>query len=307
MKIFAVIVTYNAMRNAWIEKCLRSLEDSTQPVTPIVVDNGSTDQTCTFVSQHFCKAIWLPQDQNLGFGQANNVGIKYALEHDADYVLLLNQDATLHPKALENLVKASDGRSLLSPLQLNGDGTRLDALFKYVLLRADHLLYDDLLIKHSLNPTYTSGKYAAACWLMPARLIRQIGGFNPLFFQYSEDYNYLDRLSYHGIEVQLVPSAMMYHDREIHGNNKVFSKKRLRRDMLLAACNINLSVPKVLKEWLRILWQQYAWYIPKREYIPGTFFLQTFWFMAHIGKISRSRKKEKQRGPCWLKLKDSDR
>ena len=51
MKIFAVIVTYNAMRNAWIEKCLRSLEENTQPGTTIVVDNASTDQTCTSVPQ----------------------------------------------------------------------------------------------------------------------------------------------------------------------------------------------------------------------------------------------------------------
>ena len=208
-KSFAIIVTYNAMRRSWIEKCLKSLEASTVAVTPIVVDNASSDETREFVPQHFPQAIWIPQKKNLGFGQANNIGIRYAMDNGADYILLLNQDATLHTEALERLIEASDGKSLLSPLQLTGDGSRLDPLFKYVLLNADHLLYDDLLINHRCNSTYTSGKYAAACWLLPAATICRIGGFNPLFYHYSEDYNYLDRLTYHGVKVKLVPCIFL--------------------------------------------------------------------------------------------------
>ena len=74
MIIYAIIVTYNAMRRSWIERCLDSLRGSSVPVTPIVIDNGSTDETRTFVPQRYPEAVWLPQEKNLGFGQANNIG-----------------------------------------------------------------------------------------------------------------------------------------------------------------------------------------------------------------------------------------
>ena len=100
MNIFAVIVTYNAMHRNWADRCLQSLEESSVPVTSIFVDNCSVDGTRDYIPSRYPQVVWLPQDHNLGFGQANNVGIRYALNHGADYVLLLNQDAALSTDAL---------------------------------------------------------------------------------------------------------------------------------------------------------------------------------------------------------------
>ena len=129
MKIYAIIVTYNAMRRGWIDRCLNSLYASTIPVTVIVVDNLSTDGTRDHVPEKYPDVIWMPQDKNLGFGQANNIGIQYALEHNADYVLLLNQDAALHHEALQLMLNEADGRSLVTPTHYNGKGDRLACLF----------------------------------------------------------------------------------------------------------------------------------------------------------------------------------
>lgn len=300
MNIFAIIVTYNAMRRNWIERCLQSLQESTVPVTPIVVDNGSTDGTRDYVPSQHPAVIWLPQDRNLGFGQANNMGFRYALEHGADCVLLLNQDATLHPKALQRLLEASDGKSLLSPLQLNGEGSGLDFLFKYVLLQADHTAIDDALVGKGLQTYYEGGKYAAACWLIPVLLLQEIGGFNPLFFQYSEDYNYLHRLNYHQYKTRLVPQAHMYHDRNQHGDNAVFMRRLLHRDMLLIACNINLSFVQCLWQWGKLLVLRYVRDLPKRQYLPGSFVYEAGWLIAHAASIRKSREMEKQKGSSWL-------
>ena len=187
MKIFAVIVTYNGMQHDWIGKCLKSLEQSTMPVTAIVVDNNSTDGTREYVPEHFPDAVWFPQEKNLGFGQANNLGIKYALDNGADYILLLNQDATIHPDALRLLTDASDGESLLSPVHLNGDGTKLDEMFRISIKPKDGMLFSDLLLNKKLEKSYETGEICAACWLLPADVVRKIGGFNPLFFHYGED------------------------------------------------------------------------------------------------------------------------
>lgn len=300
MKIYAVIVTYNAMQRDWIDRCLQSLQTSTVPLTPIIIDNCSTDGTSEHVPATYPDVIWLPQDKNLGFGQANNVGIRYALEHNADYVLLLNQDAALAPDAIEKMLAVSDGESLLSPLHLNGDGTRIDELFRYSLRQSVNLMADDLLIRYQLSPSYESAEICAACWFMPVALIRKIGGFNPLFFHYSEDNNYYHRLQYHGVKTLLVPDAHMYHDRKLQGNTEAFNRKRLRRDIILEACNINQGLAKCLLRWTKVLVQCYTKDLQAHQYRIGAFTMEMLWIIGHAHSICISRKKEKQIGLNWL-------
>lgn len=300
MNIFAVIVTYNAMHRNWIDRCLQSLRQSSVPVTPVIVDNNSTDGTREHVPSHYPEAVWLPQDHNLGFGQANNVGIRYALSRESDYVLLLNQDATISSDALERMLSTSDGDSLLSPLHLNGDGTRIDEMFRFSLRDSKNTMLDDLLIRHELGDCYESAEICAACWLMPTSLIRKIGGFNPLFFHYSEDNNYYHRLQYHGIRTILVPKAQMYHDRKLQGNMQAFNRKRLRRDLLLEATNINLSFGKCCLRWGKFLYKSYVQDLPQHAYIPGAWLLEMCWLTFHTFQIRNSRKQEKKIGLTWL-------
>ena len=298
--IYAVIVTYNAMHRSWIERCLNSLKASTIPVTAIVIDNGSTDGTREYVPQHFPEAVWLPQESNLGFGQANNIGLRYSLKHDADHVLLLNQDAAIAPDAIEKMLAVSDCESLLSPLHLNGDGTRIDEMFRGSLKLSKNLMNDDLLIRHTLAPCYESGEICAACWLMPIALIKKIGGFNPLFFHYGEDNNYYQRLVYHGVRILLVPHTFMYHDRLLQGNMQAFNHKRLRRDLLLEACNINQGFIKCLFRWMKVLVRCYATDLRARKYRIGAFTWQMLWLVWNCRKIAKSRREEKTVRDNWL-------
>ncbi|MBQ8701380.1 MAG: glycosyltransferase family 2 protein [Prevotella sp.] len=298
MRIYAVIVTYNGMQHQWIERCLESLRESSLEVTPIVIDNLSTDGTREFVPCHYPDAIWMPQERNLGFGQANNIGIKYALDHNADFVLLLNQDATISRNALELMAAASDGESLLSPVHLNGDGTRLDEMFRIALKPKDELFYAHLLMGKELKASYETEEICAACWLLPVKVIRKIGGFNPLFFHYGEDNNYYQRLVYHKTKTLLVPNATMCHDRTFYGNEKAFNKNRYHRDVLLITTNINFSFSKVLFQLARLLFRTYSY--DRSHYKIGSFAKEMIWTTIHLSSIRNSRRTDKRDGTSWL-------
>ena len=298
-KIFVIIVTYNAMR--WIDRCLQCLRESTVPVVPVVVDNGSTDGTREHIPSHFPEVVWLPQGENLGFGQGNNVGIRYALQEQADYVMLLNQDAYLDREAISHLLAADDGHSMLSPLHLSGDGQRLDNSIRTALYRAvSSSLFDDILIRHSLNTKYQVADVCAACWFLPMAIIRQIGGFNPIFFHYGEDNNFAHRLAYHHVPLYVIPSASMRHDRVEHGNLQVYNRNRLRREMLLVCCNINLGLKGIFVQLLRLLALSYAVDLPQRQYRIGAFLVNLFWLLAHLGQVSQSRRTDRQVSANWL-------
>lgn len=210
--IYCIIVTYNGMK--WIEKCLSSLFQSTMPIIPVIVDNGSTDDTLAYIQSHFPKCIILPQEYNLGFGQANNVGIRYALTHDATHLLLLNQDAWVDPNMIEKLLPYSDANSLVSPLHMTGEGDQMDCNFhNNAFLKSRELTRMEQDIQTGHTDRYYTDEINAACWFLPRTILEEVGGFNPLFFHYAEDNDYLQRLHYHNKGIYIVPSTRVYHDR----------------------------------------------------------------------------------------------
>ena len=70
---YCIIVTFNAMN--WAEKCFSSLRKSSVAVECIVVDNGSTDGTQDFIKENFSEIILIKNDENKGFGKANNLSL----------------------------------------------------------------------------------------------------------------------------------------------------------------------------------------------------------------------------------------
>ncbi len=318
MKIFAIIVTYNGMR--WIERCLEMLRQSTVPIVPVVIDNCSKDGTLEFVQEHFPEAVVFPQEKNLGFGQANNVGLRYGLENEGDYFLLLNQDAYLQPDAMELLLKESDGESLLCPLHLNGTGEYIDSMVRWSLRNTidaevkptvcgpgaftakaneAEMLLDDLYFGR-LKSKYEATEICAACWLMPRKMVETIGGFNPLFFHYSEDNNYYHRLQYHHIKTLLVPKAQVWHDRGLYGNARAFNQKRLHRDVVLEFCNINHGLGYGFRKFFRLLLRSYVYDLRHGAYKPGAWLAELGWLLTHFQQILRSRKQERQLSNSWL-------
>lgn len=298
MNVFVIIVTYNGMH--WISRCLEMLRRSTVPVTPVIVDNCSTDGTVDYIRQSFPEARLLLQHSNLGFGQANNVGIRYALSQQADYCLLLNQDAYLQPDALSLLLAESDGQSLLSPLHLNGTGEALDQMFRLSMKLSDNALLDDLLLHRPLSSHYESYEICAACWLLPRTLIEKVGGFNPLFFHYGEDNNYYHRMVYHGVKTLCVPAAHVWHDRGLFGNATAYNHRKLRRDLLLKVCDINAGYLRRLKGRLNVLLRCYTRDLRRGAYRPTGFLQESLWLLFHYRSIRRSRRLEKLQGPTWL-------
>lgn len=204
-KILVIIVTYNAMK--WAEKCLTSLSESNINVDVFIVDNGSTDGTQNFIQTKFSQFQFVQSLDNLGFGAANNLGFRYALDNGYDYVYLLNQDAWIYPDTIDILVQASINShqyGILSPMQLSGDGIHLDKGFENVLHNSS-IHENDQIVRVPF--------VMAAHWFIPIPVIKKVGGFSPTFFHYGEDNNFIDRIHYHGYEVGVVLKSKGVHDR----------------------------------------------------------------------------------------------
>jgi len=161
----------------------------------------------------------LEQASNLGFGQANNIGMSYAHEVGADHVFLLNQDAYLYPGTIAALVEAQQRQpeyGILSPLQLNGRGTALDAKFyRKVAKHHGEALTSSLVTPGASAPQVLEVRFVnAAAWLISRECLDKTGLFHPLFYHYGEDNNYCSRSQYLGFKTGVYTAARVLHDRD---------------------------------------------------------------------------------------------
>ena len=238
-KILVIIVTYNALR--WIDRCLESLYRSSIPVDIFIVDNNSSDGTVSYIRDKYAILQLIENKKNLGFGKANNLGLKYAIDNNYDYVYLLNQDAWVFNTTIEKLISIHEQNhfwGVLSPLQINAICNRLDANF---MLCCPRVMLSDYIFDNR-NSVYMTDFVMAAHWLISRECLLIVGGFSPSFPHYGEDHNFLHRVSFLKFKIGIVPGAMGVHDRELRVESRelIIKKKYLKAVVEISNLNKNL-------------------------------------------------------------------
>ena len=184
-RILVIIVTYNALK--WIKKGLKSVEKSTLPADVLLVDNGSTDGTLSLVRTDWPGTRIIETGQNLGFGAANNIGLRITLDEGYDFAYLMNQDAWLEKDTLETLVAAHKWDcGVLSPMQRYANGRR-DKRFQK---KCGKIVDQSIRGYHNERLVVEVPFVMAAHWLVSRKAIEAVGGFSPAFSQYGEDDNW---------------------------------------------------------------------------------------------------------------------
>lgn len=237
MKILAIIVSYNFM--PWIERCLGSLRRSQMAVDVMVLDNDSKDKTVETIQRDYPEVILRENKANLGFGRANNQGMIYALRHDYDGVLLLNQDAWVDADVVGKLVTASQANpdfGILSPVHLTGGGDAIEhgfACYSGMTYLADQPSQEVVSVKF----------IDAAIWYIPTRVLRKVGLFAPIFYHYGEDKDMANRMAYHGYKIGFLPHVYGYHARENRTPTRASFFRSEQVYFLSEYANINYSLP----------------------------------------------------------------
>lgn len=200
-RILAVVVTFNAMH--WLDRCIGSLLESGAAPDVLVIDNCSLDGTEEYLRERYPNVTLIENQENIGFGAANNIGFRHALDGGYDFVYLMNQDAWVEKDTLSLLVAAAaPAYAVLSPVQ-HSDGRKLDAMFSKrcgpYLKRGARVCEVPFVM--------------AAHWLVRRDAIETVGGFSPAFSHCGEDDNWLDRARYFGYKAAVVTDASAVHDR----------------------------------------------------------------------------------------------
>lgn len=202
-----------------LSRCLTSIERTCKKVPftfeILVVDNASKDGSVQMVRSRFPKVIVVENTSNLGFGKANNQGIK---KSKGTYVLLLNSDTEVENGAIEGLLaySRSHPKSFIGPRLVNPDGTRQTSCGPFFTLP---VVFAALFLKGDrLGITRWSPKSVKRVdWVSGASIISRKTSFldDLLFdehiFMYMEEIDLLYRAKQKGYEVFFYSEATVMH------------------------------------------------------------------------------------------------
>lgn len=293
--LYIVIVTYNAV--PWIKRCIDSIIQSTIDANIIVVDNCSTDDTLSLLENLYPDVQIFAQSKNLGFGQANNIGIVNALENGADYVYLLNQDAWVQPQTFEILIQTHRSHpefGIISPMHTTATIERLDNYFALSCnSKTCQGLIDDLYFNRTKD-IYQIDFVAAAHWLISRECLMAVGGFSPTFFHYAEDDNYINRAFYHNFNIGICPKTSAVHDREFR---KESTEKQIYKVFTMIVCHSSKIMNFKITTILASIYYLFKVSLKNKSLLA---FLYFFRFLFMLPKIIRNRKISKRRYPNFL-------
>ncbi len=185
--ITVITITYNSAH------CVaRALTSAAGAAEFIIVDNASTDGSIGATEPFGCKVI--ANDGNVGFGVACNQAARLAT---SEFLLFLNPDAVLAPKAIERMLATAErfpNAVAFGPRHELPLDHEVDVTYQKRLARARNRGAKDQAIAGTREVRSLSG----AALLCRRSTFAAVGGFDEKFFLYFEDEDLCRRLAQHG-------------------------------------------------------------------------------------------------------------
>lgn len=236
MNISVIIVNYNTA--SLLLQCVSSIIEHTRGVSYelIIVDNGSCEDDLELL-RHESRFTLIELHENLGFGRANNAGVK---EAKGEHIFLLNPDTILVNDAISILYKHLIEHPHTGICGGNIYNKEMQPAHSYHVLLPSILSEMDFAcgqifrrIRYGKNAQFNNtGKEMEVAMITGADMMirrqawEKVNGFDPAFFMYCEDADLCLRVKSQGYSIVSVPDASIIH---LEGKSFVESEDHCRR------------------------------------------------------------------------------
>lgn len=216
MDVSIIIVNYNTKQ--LLADCLATVYEKTKDVVfeIIIVDNASVDGSEEYILQRYPDVKWINSGCNLGFGRANNLGVKHAI---GKYLFLLNSDTLLTNNAIYLFFKYAENHQnenigVLGSwlLDVNENPNNSFGFFpnarneiNYLLGRYRRPTKQDLTTEKDVD--YITG----ADLFVKKNLFEEVGGFDKNIFMYYEETDLQYNIANRGLIRRIIPNPRIIH------------------------------------------------------------------------------------------------
>jgi len=182
-----------------------------------VIDNGSTDDSVSAILEKFPAVDIIQLDQNYGFAGGYNRAIRQAKLNPEEYLLLLNNDTTVHPAILDELIRG---------VHRHGSSNIFGAKIFYadrpdtIWYAGGNVSFSGLRINHRGIRRRDSAEYSedirtdyitGCCLMISSGLFTALGGFDEQFSMYAEDVDLCLRARSQHALCYMIPQAQLWH------------------------------------------------------------------------------------------------
>jgi GT2 family glycosyltransferase len=218
--VSVIIVNWNT--KDLLKNCLNSIYQTIQNLTfeIIVVDNASSDGSLEMLQQNFPEVINIGNQENRGFGAANNQAFAVM---QGKYALLLNTDALLTPGAVKRLWtfgEANSDAAIVCGQLLNADGSKQNSIASFPSLLT--LSANISLLEYLFPRKYPSKRYEhsgsievdsaiGACMMIRKKALDEVGVFDERYFFFFEETDLAYTMHKAGWKTYHIPDAFIYH------------------------------------------------------------------------------------------------
>lgn len=275
---------------------LKSLANSTYNNYKVVlVDNGSSDDSLSYVRDNYSDITVLANKGKPGFAGGVNTGIKYALEHGAEYIAIFSNDIQVLPTWIELVLEVFEKESHAGLVGFKEIAKENEAEFFSSVVSGDTVQHWDV-------------KGAAGClYLCSSELFRTIGFLDEDYYMYGEDNDLFSRILKSGFKI-IETSVPVWHFGEGFSRGNKFMPTWLAYRNALRFSIKNESPLRVARMFLSLFNQGCNPLFKARKHDPSSMRLRRYnplvnfmliigscmWNIAHIGFTLKARQQQKK-------------
>jgi GT2 family glycosyltransferase len=214
IKVSIIIVNFNGCQHTI--RCIESIQRTHEKgyFEIVVIDNDSRDGSVEAIKAQYPKIKIIAQQQNLGFGRANNIG---AMESTGEFLFFVNNDTIFKEDLitpLSRFLKENSFCGAIGPLLLNADGTYQHTYGFFPSLLNEWRVQRETQQRKTI-PIDRAPKIvdwvSFAAVMMPRTAFERIGGFDERYFMYFEDADVCLRLKKTGWHTVYYPQCTLVH------------------------------------------------------------------------------------------------
>lgn len=251
IKLSIIIVNYNSLN--YLKKCIESIinfNDIGDQVEVIVVDNSDDNKTEIWLAEYY-PGIKCINNDNKGFGQANNVGAK---EANGEYILFLNPDTIIVEPVFKHAISCFENDDKLGSfgyMLTDIDGNMNASFGSRLAMGMAVTTVTKLCIKVGFFiPTkmFTSG----ADLFIRKDVFFNCGQFDEKIFMYCEEADIANRVNKLGYSIAYYPDKKIVHlEGKSSGNSVTKQYKRVLSAREYYCQKYGIDFKKMLKREYR--------------------------------------------------------
>jgi N-acetylglucosaminyl-diphospho-decaprenol L-rhamnosyltransferase len=305
LRVAIIVVGYDGVE--WFPPLLESLRKSVGANDHLViVDNGGNGNTIPAVFPE-CQFTVLKAPRRMGFCDANNVALEQL--PPCDLVCFLNQDVVVDKSWLSpvcSAFEASPQLGAVSPVHLTYDFRRINPNFRSTLRPGRRTIRRRL----GTNNWFPCKNLIAAAMFVRLSVLEKVGGFDPIFGSYCEDYDLCRRIQTAGYQTGVVPDSRIGHFDGSATRTPAAIRKRERQTIRnWAILNIRRSpsrTPELLRQFLVQFPRRMAGALLRR---PGSKHLMSvirayLTLLMLVPRLISPERDRKQAEKHWVKMKE---